>query len=48
VEDPPEQALSWAASVLGCAVTSTTALREIGVPWLLGFADGSSAVLRKS
>jgi aminoglycoside phosphotransferase len=48
VDEPPEKALSWAASVVGCAVTSTRALRENGVPWMLGFADGSSAVLRHS
>jgi aminoglycoside phosphotransferase len=48
VDEPSEQALSWAASVVGSAVTSTTPLRDGGVPWLLGFADGGRAVLRRS
>ncbi|HEX4705802.1 MAG TPA: aminoglycoside phosphotransferase family protein, partial [Pseudonocardiaceae bacterium] len=46
--EPSEQALDWASSVVGAAVTGATALREGGAPWMLAFADGGKAVLRKS
>lgn len=44
---PSEQALTWVESAVGRSVVATRGLREGGAPWLLRFADGSEAVLRK-
>jgi aminoglycoside phosphotransferase (APT) family kinase protein len=46
--EPSAEALDWAASAVGAAVTGTTPLRADGVPWMVDFADGSRAVLRRS
>jgi len=46
VNEPSEQAVTWAETAIGQPVVATRGLREGGAPWLLSFGDGSAAVLR--